>query len=133
MKRPKGFALKILACREILARCERDLGREVVDHMADLFCDQDAVNSVEQAMRIRAIIFAERGRPVTKMRYPGGDPENGPAYLQKFDGHSGCWSCAEHDYRLYEEDEIDDDGEPTGETWPVIACRHCGDVKEGTH
>jgi nitrite reductase/ring-hydroxylating ferredoxin subunit len=29
-----------------------------------------------------------------KMRYPSGDPENGPAYMQRWDGKE--WSCAWH-------------------------------------
>ena len=37
-----------------------------------------------------------------KMRYPSGDPENGPAYMQRWDGEN--WSCAwhkaEYDYEM---------------------------------
>jgi hypothetical protein len=45
-----------------------------------------------------------------KMRYPDGDPENGPAYMQRWDGNE--WSCAwhkpEYDYEMKE-----------------VYCKHC--------
>ena len=54
------------------------------------------------------------------MRYPGNDPENGPAYLQVFDGAE--WHCAEHKFVT----GIDHDPE-TGEEFEVTHCVHCGD------
>lgn len=62
----------------------------------------------------------------TKLRYPGGDPENGPAYLQKFNGR--VWVCAAHDFREDSDDELDDEGRPTGATYTFTACRHCGEL-----
>lgn len=32
-----------------------------------------------------------------KMRYPGGDPENGPAFPQRWNGDQ--WECAEHKFK----------------------------------
>jgi ribosomal protein S27E len=46
-----------------------------------------------------------------KMRYPGNDPENGPAYLQRWDGEN--WDCAWHkpEYSFETRD---------------VHCKHCG-------
>lgn len=53
------------------------------------------------------------------MRYPGGDPENGPAYRQRWNGKQ--WECAKHDFILCE--EVD---EETGVDYSYTACKHCG-------
>jgi len=54
------------------------------------------------------------------MRYPGNDPENGPAYPQVFDGTD--WHCAKHEFHDY----TDYDHE-TGEPFVATQCRHCGE------
>jgi hypothetical protein len=56
------------------------------------------------------------------MRYPGNDPENGPAYPQTFE--NGEWRCAGHEFREY----TDCDHE-TGEEFTVTQCRHCGEYQ----
>jgi len=61
---------------------------------------------------------------ITRMRYPGGDPENGPAYLQKF--VRGEWKCARHQFR----DDVEYDPE-TGDEFVSIRCRHCGEYANG--
>lgn len=63
----------------------------------------------------------------TKMSYPGNDPENGPAHLQRWTGER--WECAAHSFRTYTEQDIDDEGKPTGEEYTVVACRHCGELQ----
>lgn len=46
-----------------------------------------------------------------KMRYPGGDPENGPAYMQWCDGKS--WQCYAH--------------KPTYDRYTeTVTCGQCG-------
>jgi hypothetical protein len=46
-----------------------------------------------------------------KMRYPGGDPENGPAYMQQWTGTE--WQCLHHK-------PIYDDADQG------VWCRNCG-------
>jgi len=57
-----------------------------------------------------------------RMRYPGGDPENGSAYMQKFDGTK--WICAGHEFRDYNDCDPE-----TGEEFVVTSCRFCGEYK----
>jgi hypothetical protein len=54
------------------------------------------------------------------MRYPGNDPENGPAYLQVFDGVD--WHCAAHKFHDYTDYDT-----KTGEAFVFTACCHCGE------
>ena len=61
-----------------------------------------------------------------RMRYPAGDPENGPAYPQRWTGSE--WVCAGHSWKDYEEDDIDEDWVPTGKSITVTACRFCGEL-----
>ena len=134
MARLKGFALKLAACREALARCERDLGYALTHNIADLFLDQGLVDSTEKAGNIARILKNERlgggaAEGTTRMRYPGNDPENGPAYLQRFTG--GQWTCAGHRFHKYECDDIDDEtGMPNGKTYEAVSCRYCGEPGE---
>ena len=65
----------------------------------------------------------------TKMRYPGNDPENGPAYRQRWNGTG--WECAEHRWEKFEEPIIDDDGNATGEVFEEVVCSRCGAPKRG--
>lgn len=59
-----------------------------------------------------------------RMRYPGGDPENGPAYKQRWTGEQ--WECAEHKWVCYPIDEkgielieeCEKCGTPKPEFWP---------------
>jgi hypothetical protein len=44
-------------------------------------------------------------RGTKRMRYPGNDPENGPAYLQEWNGAE--WICAEHRWSYDEADHMD--------------------------
>jgi len=46
-----------------------------------------------------------------KMRYPGGDPENGPAYMQQWTGE--VWQCLVH---RPVRDQADED----------LYCKNCG-------
>jgi len=63
-----------------------------------------------------------------RMRYPGNDPENGPAYPQRWNGTA--WECAGHDYKTYTEPECNELGHPTGPgVFRYVACAHCGDYK----
>lgn len=55
-----------------------------------------------------------------KMRYPGGDPENGPAYLQVFDGVN--WHCASHRFEEYKDCDPE-----TGIEFTFTCCRLCGE------
>lgn len=55
-------------------------------------------------------------------RYPGGDPENGPSYLQRWTG-SG-WECAGHDYQSHVEPDPED-----MKAYLVTQCRYCGDYQ----
>jgi hypothetical protein len=57
-----------------------------------------------------------------KMRYPGNDPENGPAYPQKWDGQQ--WGCVKHRFVVT---SFDADDEGPAESWE--ACATCGHVK----
>jgi hypothetical protein len=60
---------------------------------------------------------------LVRMRYPGGDPENGPAYPQRWTGSQ--WECAKHDWRECENFE---DSE-TGEVAKFTACARCGEYE----
>lgn len=51
-----------------------------------------------------------------RMRYPGNDPENGPAFPHRWDGQR--WVCAEHKW-VEEGDSY--------EVWSC--CRRCGEYK----
>lgn len=53
------------------------------------------------------------------MRYPGGDPENGPAYRQRWTG--ARWVCAGHQFILCEEMDPE-----TGDEFTYTACKFCG-------
>jgi hypothetical protein len=46
-----------------------------------------------------------------KMRYPNGDPENGPAYMQQWTGEK--WICHVH---IPIRDQVDEE----------LYCRNCG-------
>lgn len=56
------------------------------------------------------------------LRYPNNDPENGPAYYQRFDGVE--WSCAGHSYTEYTCHDPE-----TGYEYNVTACCYCGEYK----
>lgn len=61
-------------------------------------------------------------------RYPAGDPENGPAYLQRWNGQE--WECAAHKFHCYREEDIDDMGNPNGIMYTIEACIFCGWMKD---
>lgn len=49
----------------------------------------------------------------TGLRYPGGDPENGPAYRQRWTGSE--WVCAGHEWEEHW----------PGENESGVVCKHC--------
>lgn len=64
----------------------------------------------------------------TKMRYPGNNPEDGPAYLQRWTGL--IWECDVHHFKAFEEQDIDDaTGLPTGGKYTITACVNCGTLR----
>lgn len=59
-----------------------------------------------------------------KMRYPGNDPENGPAYKQTWDGEK--WTCAEHKYRQQVFGFCKEDDAGHGGVCVGFFCKFCG-------
>lgn len=66
--------------------------------------------------------YRECGLRTTRPRYPGNDPENGPARSYCPKGHSTCYRCGEWFHAAWDDHEADccDDCE-------MLACTGCGE------
>lgn len=53
---------KVAKARELIARCEADLGHKLDNHLIDLLCDNDIDDTLEECRDIIRVIRPEYGR-----------------------------------------------------------------------